>query len=267
LKPLYRVLLTGDWHCGDKAGLTPPSQWKAAGKVAKLSKQLWEWYEATIKEYGPYDMAFFMGDMVEGVNSKNTIELYETDTEKQAEIAAECASIIPCKKENMRSVKGTPFHTAGTSDYENHFADALGIPRPKSTQRINVKDLVRVNLRHTAGRSGIPYGQGTPTLKELINEMLSAIRQGDAPADIVIRGHTHISISVRLESRESISVPCLKYPDSVFGRKLQESQYDMGIGILDIYGKQDWVYRPILIPLKVSQPREWENWSPKNGTR
>jgi len=260
MAPIFRILLTGDWHCGDKAGLTPPSQWKACGKHRVLAEKLWKWFESTITEYGPYDMAIFTADMVEGVNSKNTIELYTADTEEQAEIAAECAEIIPCKKENMRCVKGTPFHTAGTCDFENHFCDTLGIDRPKSTLRINIKDLVRLNVRHTAGRSSIPYGQGTPTLKELINEMISAVRQGDTPADIVIRGHTHLSLSVRLESHESISVPCLKYPDSVFGRKLQEGQYDMGIGILDIYGEKDWVYRPILIPLQVATPREWENW-------
>jgi len=171
-------------------------------------------------------MTLFTGDMVEGVNNKNTIELFECDTEEQAKIAVECAKIIPCKIENMRCVYGTPFHTAGTYSYENTFTKELGMPKSKTVQRIEIKNLVRINVKHTAGRSGIPYGQGTPTLKELINEMLSAIRQGDTPADIVIRGHTHISISVKLGAAESIGVPCLKYPDSVFGRKLQDSQYD-----------------------------------------
>ena len=266
-KPLYRILLTGDWHCGDKAGLTPQSHWKAAGKYRKLAEKLWNWFETTVKENGPYDFTIFTGDMTEGANSKNTIELFECDTEEQALIAVECAKVIPCKPENMRCVYGTPFHTAGTYSYENIFAKELGMPKPRTIQRLTVKNLVRLNVKHTAGRSGIPYGQGTPTLKELINEMLAAMRQGDTPADIVIRGHTHISISVRLENKESIGVPCLKYPDSIFGRKLQESQYDMGIGILDIYGDKDWVYRPILIPLKISQPREWENIGGNNGKK
>lgn len=257
-KPLYRILITGDWHCGDKAGLTPPSQWKSVGKVSKVSGRVWDWFAQVVKENGPFDATFFTGDMVEGQNSKNTIELFKTDTEEQAEIAAECASIIPCPKDAMLTVYGTPFHTAGTYSFENHFTDTLGIARPENTHRIVIADKVRVNLRHYVGRSSIPYGQGTPTYKEMVNELLDAIRKEDAAADVVIRGHAHYDVSMRVSGKEAIVVPCLKLPGGVFGRRVSESQYDLGIGILEVYGVKDWIYRSILLPLEIGGPRTWK---------
>lgn len=246
-------------HCGDNAGLTPPSQIKPGSLFRPMQEKLWAWYVEQLSEYDSFDYCILMGDMTEGQNNKNTIELYETDTERQAEIAAECCEPIPCKKENFFTVYGTPFHTAGTYSYENHFCDYFGIARPQTVQRLNISGLVRLNVRHTVGRSSIPYGQGTPTYKEMVNEIINAALQEDDSADICLRGHAHYSISMRVRDRESIVVPCLKYPGSVFGRRLPESQYDMGFGVLEIYGFKDWRYIPIHMPLQLSSRREWIN--------
>ena len=252
---MVKILLAGDTHCGDKAGLTPPGLC-----MTEAQKALWAWWESFHAEHS-FDMAIFTGDMVEGQNNKNTIELYETDTEKQAEIAAECMGIINCTRAAMFTVYGTPFHTAGTYSFENHFTDSLGITRPKTVQRIDVGGLIRLNVKHTVGRSSIPYGQGTPTYKEMVNELLNAELADDDAADIVIRGHAHYSVGMRVRDRAAIVVPCLKYPGSIFGRKLPEGQYDMGVGILEVYRKKDWRYIPVHIPVQVSQKREWTVWN------
>lgn len=252
-----RVLLLGDLHCGDKAGLAPPSRIMKSGPFTDPQTQLWEWYEKEVNAFGEFDATVFLGDMVEGANNKNTIELYEADTDEQGVIAAECCRVIPCKKENMFCVYGTPFHTAGTYSYENNFAAELGIAKPKTIQRLNVGNLVRINAKHTVSRSSIPYGQGTPTYKEMVNEILNAALQEDASADICVRGHAHYSVGMRVRDHESIVVPCLKYPGSVFGRKLPEAQYDMGFGVLEIYGPKNWRYIPIHFPLRLSSAREW----------
>jgi hypothetical protein len=255
---MVKILLIGDTHCGDKAGLTPPGLC-----VTEAQKALWLWWESfnAVHNSTPFDMVIFTGDMVEGQNNKNTIELYETDTEKQAEIAAECMGSIKCHKSAMFTVYGTPFHTSGTYSFENHFTDTLGIARPLTVHRIDVGGMVRLNVKHTVGRSSIPYGQGTPTYKEMVNEILNAELSDDDAADIVIRGHAHYSVGMRVRDRAAIVVPCLKYPGSVFGRKLPEGQYDMGVGILEVYGKKDWRYIPVHIPVHVSSKREWIRWN------
>ena len=258
MKPI-RIFIGGDFHCGDKAGLAPYSRIAKKSPYSDLQTQLYDWYSKEVPENGPYDYAILTGDMVEGQNSKNTIELYESDTDEQGEIAAECCSIIPCKKENFYCVYGTPFHTAGTYSYEDNFAKCLGIAKPKTTQRLNFNDMVRINVRHTVGRSTIPYGQGTPTYKEMVNEILNASLHEDESADICIRGHAHYSVSMRVRDRESIVVPCLKYPAGIYGRKMAETQYDMGFGILEIYGYKNWRYIPIHIPISISNKREWTN--------
>ena len=258
---MIKILVLGDLHCGDNAGLTPPDEQKKNSLYTKTQEALYDWYADEVTSRGPYDMTLFMGDMTEGQNNKNTIELYETNTDRQAEIAAECASIIDCPRESMYTVYGTPFHTAGSYSFEDHFCDIMGIARPKTVQRINVGGLIRINAKHTVGRSSIPYGQGTPTYKEMVNELLSAIAQEDTAADICIRAHAHYSVQMIARDRQSIVIPCLKYPGSVFGRKLQESQYDMGLGIIEVYGKQDWRYIPVHFPLQLSNKREWTEWN------
>ena len=254
MKPI-RIFIGGDTHCGDKAGLTPNGECKT-----ELQKQLWKWFSDNVKAQGKFDMAIFTGDMTEGQNNKNTIELYETDTERQAEIASECMSIIDCPRDSIYTVYGTPFHTAGSYSFENHFTDTMGISRPQTVHRINVGDMVRINVKHTVGRSSIPYGQGTPTYKEMVNEIINAEMQDDASADIIIRGHAHYSVQMIVRDRHAIVVPCLKYPESVFGRKLPEAQYDMGFGVLEVYGYKDWKYTPIHLPLNISSKREWTEW-------
>ena len=263
---MIKVLIIGDTHCGDKAGLTPPSR-IASGPQSRLQKALWDWFAREVPGHGPYDMTIFTGDMTEGQNTKNTIELYETDTEVQAELAAECMGVIDCPRDSMYTVYGTPFHTAGSYSFENHFTDCMGISRPKTIQRINIGGLVRVNVKHTVGRSSIPYGQGTPTYKEMVNELINAEMHDDESADIVIRGHAHYSIGMRVRDREAIVIPCMKYPAGIFGRKMPEGQYDMGFGVLEVYGKKDWKYTPIHLPLALSSRREWTEWKQKPASK
>ena len=255
---MIKILVTGDWHCGDKAGLTPPDS--IHGDHGELQRQLWDWYYTLVKDE-PFDMTLFTGDMVEGQNNKNTISLYEPDTYKQAQLAAECASVIKCKPENMFCVYGTPFHTAGTYSFEKVFTDLMGMEKPETIQRIKVGDLLNINVRHTVGRSSIPYGSGTPALKEMTFEMLHAEMQDSECADICIRGHVHMSTYHQIRDSAVITAPCLKYPKGIYGRGLIEGFYDMGIGILYVYGKKDYRYRPIHIPLNVSSKREWKEWN------
>ena len=254
---MIKILLTGDWHCGDKAGLAPPDF--ISGRYQDIQLQLWDWFAGQIQGQH-FDMTIFTGDMVEGQNTKNTIELFEPDTYKQAEIAASCAEIIDCKREDMFCVYGTPFHTAGTMSYEKVFTDLLGIDKPETIQRIKVGDWLNLNVRHTVGRSSIPYGSGTPALKELTFETLNAELQDDESADVCIRGHVHMSSYHQLRDKAVITVPCLKYPKGIYGRGLIEGYYDMGIGILYVYGKKDYRYQPIHIPLTISSKREWKEW-------
>lgn len=255
-----KIFIGGDIHCGDKAGLTPPSRIAPKSPYSSLQRQLWDWFETNVKAQGNFDMAIFTGDMTEGSNNKNTIELYESDTDAQAEIAAECMSIIDCPRDSIYTVYGTPFHTAGTYSFEDNFAKYMSIAKPETVQRIDVGGMVRINAKHTVGRSSIPYGQGTPTYKEMVNEIINAEMQDDASADIIIRGHAHYSVQMIVRDRHAIVVPCLKYPGSVFGRKLPEAQYDMGFGVLEVYGYKDWKYTPIHLPLNISSKREWTEW-------
>lgn len=250
-------MLFGDTHCGDNAGLTPESRIAPGTAYTAAQLALWRWWKKEVNAFGQFDAAIHLGDAVEGANSKNTIELYCANTDEQGVIAAECCAVIPCKRENFYAVYGTPFHTAGTYSYEDNFAAELGIAKPKTVQRLNIGGLVRINAKHTVSRSSIPYGQGTPTYKEMVNEILNAALQEDASADICVRGHAHYSVGMRVRDHESIVVPCLKYPGSVFGRKLPEAQYDMGFGVLEIYGKGDWRYIPVHFPIRLTNSREW----------
>ena len=51
----------------------------------------------------------------------------------------------------------------------------MGIAKPETVQRIDVGGMVRINAKHTVGRSSNSIRvKGTPTYKEMVNEIINA---------------------------------------------------------------------------------------------
>lgn len=252
-----KILVFNDLHCGSELGLTPPSCFREDLRFQQ--EPLFEFWKFILGKHGPFDAAIGNGDLVDGEGKKDTTNQLTTNTEKQAIMAAELIEMIPVPRDKIALTYGTPFHTAGTYSYENTVADKLGIPNPADTLFLEI-DGVRIRARHVMGRSSIPYGQGTPALKELVREGIEALLEDDERADIVLGAHVHYAFDATLSALGTVAVvPCLQMPGSVFGRRMASSYYDVGVGIIETdHGR--FRYEPIRMDLKIVRKRSWQKW-------
>jgi hypothetical protein len=252
---MIRGLIWGDGHTGAIAGITPPR--RHSDDFRKTQTLLWNETRRMIRELGRVDFDIYVGDGVDGGGKKDSIGQLEVDTLVQAELATEVLSIPKIPRGNRFFDYGTPYHTVGSYSYEEPIAKAIGADIADGhLLRIGG---VRINDRHTVGRSEIPYGQGTPLYKEAVRDQLEAILSETEAADLVFRGHDHYSVRMTIGDRTAIIVPCLEWPETIFGRKCKAFYYHMGIGELIIRRPDDWEYRPHLLPFKVVRRREWRD--------
>lgn len=245
---MKRGIILSDTHCGAYAGLTPPGfmqdDWRA------IQTTFWDWYTRNIEKYAPFDFLIACGDLTDGEGKKGTLETAFSDVRKQAKAAAACLSATFVEPYRMFLVRGTPFHSAGASEYEDAVADQLPGSSIADVQRLEVEGW-KIHARHTAGRSDIPYGQGTPLYKEIARMEHEAFRDDKDAPDILIRGHVHYSAIVGKHGRMAISCPALELP---FGgsnaRRYSSWEYDVGFGVLELEEGKEPLYRPVLMEMK-----------------
>ena len=257
---MTKGLLVSDLHCGHVLGLTPPDYWQ--GRCKGLQRGLWEWWAEEVKAIGPVDFAIFDGDLTDGPGRKETLGLWTTDSEEQADVAAESLSIVKARERYI--CYGTPFHTVTSLSIENLIAHKLGA-EIRDTLRLKVQGKgweVRFNARHVQGRSDIPTGQGAQTGKEIIREMLQSMIEDYKPADILARAHTHYWFRIEIAGRTAISIPCMMLPDpdrgrSIYARRLRTMYYDVGLVYIEIDRQGEVYIRPRRMPLKVQVPKEY----------
>lgn len=244
-----RLLILSDTHCGATSGLTPPGYQHE--ELAALQKPFWNWFATNIEKYKPFDGLLGLGDYVDGEGKKGTLDTAITDIRKQAEAAAEVLKSTGVPNKRMFLVRGTPFHTAGATEYEDILADLLPNCLLKNVQKLNVEGW-KIHARHVQGRSDIPYGQGTPLYKELARMEHEAFRdEKDAP-DIVIRGHVHYSAHVGKHGRLAISCPCLQLPLSESnGRRYSAWEYDVGFGVLTLERDREPIWQPVIMEMRI----------------
>lgn len=247
------IAVIGDTHTGSVAGLIGPSYWAEQVKIQQ--SLFWGWYVNALKDYGPWDMVIGLGDAVDGPGRKESISTLISDTLEQTKAAEEVylAPEVPGNKIFM--VRGTPFHSTGTYNFEDPLANALGASIADE-QLLNIHGL-HIFSRHTVSRSDTAYGQGTPLFRESIRDLLDSVANNIESADLVLRGHVHYYARMTIGYRTAISNPCLQLPGTVFGRKCTGAYYHVGFGKLVVRSQRDWDYFPILMPISSVKKREY----------
>lgn len=247
---MKRILALGDTHCGNLLGLTPPG-WLCA-ESPPTQAPMWAWYLEQVKAIGPVDVLVVNGDAVDGEGKKETLGHLTTDIDKQVDIAAACLEPIKAKRTFLTF--GTGFHVVGASNYERRLAERLGAPIADTT--LLETEGMRFNFRHVAGRSDIPYGQGTQLYKEVVRDMLQSVIEEYPCADVVVRSHVHYYLRIERSTRNAVSLPCFQVPESVFARGLRTMYYDIGL-VLFTVDKGRVTVEPRLMPLKIVRRREY----------
>jgi hypothetical protein len=217
---IKKVLASGDWHCGHEYGLCPPAFWPLLAllpeKDQAFHRDLWQWFEASVRDHGPWDVFIGMGDMVDGqgARSKGTEQL-TTDMLKQVEIAANVLNAIPMAEGGRHFfVRGTPYHTGDGEQYEDLLAARIN-GTIENHVWLDVHGCV-IDARHHVGGSSIPHGKATPLMKQVLWSH-EWEREGGPRANLLLRGHTHYYIGAETDHYKAFVVPPMQAPGSRYG--------------------------------------------------
>jgi len=256
---MRKILFLADLHCGNIAGIAPPGYRSDA--VREIQETFWNWYVKELAANAPYDGIFVMGDVVDGEGKKGTLDTFETNIQRQAEAAALVIQEAHVDPEHIWMVRGTPFHTNGVLEYEDITAKILGCSI-KNVQKREIEGW-KVHGKHVANRSDIPYGQGTPLLKELDRMEGEAFKESKDAPDVVARGHVHYETLVRKHFRQVFTCPSLELPlDGANSRRYSSAEYDVGFEVGHFERDRLPFIESIIMPLNLVKDGGYEcvNW-------
>jgi len=251
-----RVVVISDLHCGHRVGLTPPEfQTKVSGgsrqrisqKFYKVQVALWDAYTDMIKGLGKIDILIVNGDCIDGRGERSgSTELLYVDRNIQVQMAADCISYA--KSPKILMVRGTPYHTGYSEEYEDNIAEKVNAAKIEDHAWYDINGTI-LDVKHSVGSSTIPHGRTTAISKEALWNLIWAERDEQPKADILIRSHVHY-----MEGRFNTDVFCLTTPalqgmGSKFGAKMCSGTVDFGLIWFDIQenGKWDFDFKTVRI--------------------
>lgn len=247
-----RILVISDTHCGHLTGLTPPAwQLKEFGKSstkrnkwATMQKDAWREFKKMLKRYEPYDMAFHLGDMIDGKGKRSGCnEAITADLEEQADMAANvCDTVRLYGKRNFKwyGVLGTNYHVASDGDnWDVVAANRAGFECMGSHEWIDVNGLV-FDLKHKVGSSSIPHGRGTSLARTNLWNGIWAEMDAQPRAQIFLRGHTHYTFQIGEPGTWlALILPSLQ-GWTKFGGLECEGTVHWGGAVFDVTSKNEW---------------------------
>ena len=248
-----RVLVISDMHCGHVAGLTPPAfqrkyrkksttKWN---KFAELSRGLWGAYVKLLRDNGPYDYGFDLGDMIEGRGERSGgTELLTSDRQEQMDIALECHNQVRLNANRgfqWIGVYGTAYHVSGDGeDWENEAKFKDEFLRLGSHEWVTINECT-FDLKHHIGNTATPVGM-PPLRREYVWGLLWAERGETPHANVILRGHVHLACDCGGPGWRAMTVPALQGMGSKFGARRCSGTVDWGITVFDVDsdGSFDW---------------------------
>ena len=243
-KKTKRVLAIGDFHCGQRGGLTPP-EFEPGGNYDpahySVRRMGWDFYQATVDRLKP-DIVIFNGDAIDGKGfMSGGTELIYTDRNVQVKMAVACLQAIPGNPKIVMAY-GTGYHTGKREDWEDQIADLVGAEKIGGEDTIAVNGVV-INYRHHLGRSSVPHARHTAIAKEVLWNILWAERGEYPKADILIRSHVHYHNFAGGVGWLGMTLPALQGYVSKFGGRRMTGTIDFGLVHFDITSKEDYTWK------------------------
>ena len=246
-----RIVVVSDFHCGHRAGLTPP-EWQANlkrgryAKWTKIERECWRWYARTLKELRrerPIDLAVFAGDGIEGAGRRSGgTELLVTDRDEQVEMAVRGLQEIGGKKYSL--VRGTAYHVGDEEDWEDQIARAFNTTA-HDHEWYDVNGII-FDVKHHVGMSQVPYGRHTAIMRDLVWNSLWAEAKQAPRADFLIRAHVHFSVGGwvfnGVNQRWAMTLPALQAMGTKYGARRMSGLVDFGFAVFDVddKGRTQW---------------------------
>jgi len=233
-----KVFAGGDAHCGSSVGLTPPD-WQTTPE----QEEAWDMFCTWVEVYGPWDLAIWNGDMIDGKGKRSGgTEQITTDRGKQVDMAEQVITAVGAK--NNLLIFGTPYHTGQDEDWEERLAKQIHAPI-KDHAFVNIGGVV-FSIKHKVGASTIPHGRLTALAKEKLWNTIWAVEKEQNPkAQIILRSHVHYHVYCGQKGPnwwKAITLPALQGLGSKFGARQCSGTVDWGFAWFDIdNGKvRDW---------------------------
>lgn len=247
-----RILFTGDYHCGHRAGLTHPKYQSAilGDKYHKLQMENWETFLNMIHDLHP-DIHVCGGDAIDGGGQRSAgTELLTTDVNKQCEMAEEVFKTIDPERQMIhRMVRGTPYHSSPNGqDAEDIICKNL----KHEGYQIKVEDHawldvngVVFDIKHKVGSAEM-Y-KSTAITKQKLANMLWSEMSSQPKAQVFIRFHVH---NYHIEDNFTWvggTMPALQGAASKFGARQCSFPVHFGVVWFDVYDKENFGWNKSII--------------------
>jgi hypothetical protein len=235
------IVVLSDLHSGDAFGLADPANVPRQKPGHTFAKLLFDWYVEQIQDIGRVDAIILPGELLEGSGTKDTIELWTSDPEEQADACADLLTMWPC--DVFHACYSSKYHDGRDTNTDHMLIRELRArgktASVKTVQRRMVEGL-EVNAVHRVGGSSTPYGFASQLMKAAATDVMRSWYNGYQPAKVYLRGHTHMHGFAGNDMATVINCPALKWPFGRYGRAIDRAYYTMGLTKLVINGPDDW---------------------------
>ena len=260
-----RILACGDFHCGHRVGLTPPSHNDKPnasaenGKLAwyDLRKRMFDWWWQEMKSCGKIDGMICNGDLIDGRGERSgSTELIAVDRQEQCDMAREI--IRGVKPARCVLSRGTPYHSGDIEDWENLIAREVDAEKIEDHGWLTVNGIT-FDYKHKVGSSSTPYGRHTPISKERTWNLYWSELGGAIKSNVFLRSHVHYASVCGDPDYMAFTLPALQGPGSKYGKRQCSGIVHFGFMIFDITpgGNMSWEFKTVKLLAKDRGALEW----------
>ena len=212
-RAINNLVVVSDLHCGCQLGLCPSQGVELDGggryRPSPLQQIVWDWWEEFWGVWVPkacHDEPFavlVLGDTLDGVHHRATTQISH-DLGDQGEIAYRVLAPIASKCEGrLYMIRGTEAHVGPSGVEEERLAKRLEAIADESGHHARWDVWMRlgqglVHATHHIGTTGSQAYESTAVMRELAEAYTEAGRWKQRPPDVLIRGHRHRHIEVRV---------------------------------------------------------------------
>lgn len=219
---MRNCVVISDIHAGCRLALCPPGgaslddggtyQPSALqNKLYQIWNEFWEWVEVATKKE-PYALVV-NGDVIDGVHHHSTTQISH-NLEDQAEIAYSLLSPLVEKCEGrFYMIRGTEAHVGPSGVEEERLAKRLGARKSEIGQYARYELFMHlggpkrlVHFSHHIGTTGSMAYETSAVMKEISDMFADSARWGNQIPDVIVRGHRHRHIEVRVPTRNGYGI-------------------------------------------------------------
>ena len=241
---MIRVGIIADLHGGSNVSVCLPEFTDRDHNMTYVANpvqmHLWDKWCAMRRKMGHLDVLICNGDLVEGVNRKESGHgVITTNVHAQAYIAATLIKMIDANE--IYVTEGSKYHTGETSG-DQIVCEMIGGTWLGLHQFLKIGQIT-IHVRHAIGYSSVPYSRCTAQRKEAM-----IMKSEGTNVDIYVRSHTHKFNFSGDANDLTINTPCWKGRDGFIDKRSQEMP-DNGYVILEIdESNYRWDYEVFNVP-------------------